>query len=36
VDAAVARPARSAGTVVEDGGEGGLRVAEFLAAQKFV
>ena len=30
------RPARSAGTVVKDEGDGGVRVAEFLAAQKFV
>ncbi|QDY75509.1 electron transfer flavoprotein subunit beta/FixA family protein [Streptomyces qinzhouensis] len=36
VDTAVERPARSAGTVVKDEGEGGLRVAEFLASRKFV
>ncbi|MEZ0067438.1 electron transfer flavoprotein beta subunit [Streptacidiphilus sp. MAP12-20] len=36
VDAAVARPARTAGTVVKDEGEGGRQLAEFLAAQKFI
>ncbi|MEE1735207.1 electron transfer flavoprotein subunit beta, partial [Streptomyces sp. BE147] len=35
VDAAAERPARTAGTVVKDEGEGGRRLAEFLAAQKF-
>ncbi|MFE0421622.1 electron transfer flavoprotein subunit beta/FixA family protein [Streptomyces sp. NPDC058953] len=36
VDAVDARPARTAGTVVTDEGDGGRLVAEFLAAQKFV
>ena len=31
-----ARPPRSGGTVVEDAGDGGAKVAEFLAAQKFI
>jgi electron transfer flavoprotein beta subunit len=30
------RPARSAGTIIEDGGDGGLKLVEFLAAGKFV
>jgi electron transfer flavoprotein beta subunit len=30
------RPPRSAGTVVEDGGDGGVKLVEFLAAGKFV
>ena len=30
------RPPRQAGTVVKDEGDGGAKVAEFLAAQKFV
>jgi electron transfer flavoprotein beta subunit len=30
------RPARQAGTVVKDEGDGGVKVAEFLAAQKFI
>jgi electron transfer flavoprotein beta subunit len=30
------RPARSAGTVVTDEGDGGVRAAEFLAAQKLI
>jgi electron transfer flavoprotein beta subunit len=33
---AVARPARSAGTIVKDEGEGGKQLAEFLAGQKFI
>ncbi|MBY8883183.1 electron transfer flavoprotein subunit beta/FixA family protein [Actinacidiphila acidipaludis] len=33
---ASARPARSAGTIVKDEGEGGKQLAEFLAAQKFI
>ncbi|MCW1100202.1 electron transfer flavoprotein subunit beta/FixA family protein [Streptomyces sp. RS2] len=36
VDAAVERPARSAGTIVKDEGEGGKQLAEFLAGQKFI
>ncbi|AXI76688.1 electron transfer flavoprotein subunit beta/FixA family protein [Peterkaempfera bronchialis] len=36
VDAIAARPARTAGTIVKDEGEGGRQLAEFLAAQKFV
>lgn len=30
------RPARAAGTVIEDGGDGGTRIAEFLTAQGLV
>ncbi|MEI7030377.1 electron transfer flavoprotein subunit beta/FixA family protein [Streptomyces pratensis] len=36
VDSAVERPARTAGTVVTDEGEGGRQLAEFLAGQKFI
>ncbi|GAA4013527.1 electron transfer flavoprotein subunit beta/FixA family protein [Streptomyces plumbiresistens] len=36
VDQATARPARVAGTIVKDEGEGGRQLAEFLAAQKFI
>jgi electron transfer flavoprotein beta subunit len=36
VDSAVERPARTAGTVVKDEGEGGRQLAAFLAEQKFV
>ncbi|WP_037606664.1 electron transfer flavoprotein subunit beta/FixA family protein [Streptacidiphilus rugosus] len=36
VDSAAARPARTAGTVVKDEGEGGKQLAEFLASQKFI
>ncbi|MGX9920279.1 electron transfer flavoprotein subunit beta/FixA family protein [Streptomyces sp. NPDC002248] len=36
VEEAAARPARSAGTVVTDEGEGGKQLAEFLAGQKFI
>jgi electron transfer flavoprotein beta subunit len=36
VDAVAARPARTAGTIVKDEGEGGKQLAEFLAAQKFI
>ncbi|WP_433339898.1 electron transfer flavoprotein subunit beta/FixA family protein [Streptomyces sp. CA-253872] len=36
VEEAAARPARSAGTIVTDEGEGGKRLAEFLAGQKFI
>jgi electron transfer flavoprotein beta subunit len=30
------RPPRQAGTVVKDDGDGGVKAAEFLAAQKFI
>lgn len=36
VESATERPARSAGTIVKDEGEGGKQLAEFLASQKFV
>ncbi|MFC9759799.1 electron transfer flavoprotein subunit beta, partial [Streptomyces sp. NPDC056921] len=36
VDSADERPARTAGTIVKDEGEGGRRLAEFLAGQKFI
>ncbi|EFL03967.1 electron transfer flavoprotein [Streptomyces sp. SPB78] len=36
VEDAAARPARSAGTIVTDEGEGGKQLAEFLAGQKFI
>ncbi|MEU3603840.1 electron transfer flavoprotein subunit beta, partial [Streptomyces sp. NPDC006798] len=36
VDAVEERPARSAGTVVVDEGDGGRGVAEFLVSRKFV
>ncbi len=36
VDSAAQRPARTAGTIVKDEGEGGKQLAEFLASQKFV
>jgi electron transfer flavoprotein beta subunit len=36
VDAAAQRPARTAGTIVKDEGEGGKQLAEFLAGQKFI
>ncbi|PWI05308.1 electron transfer flavoprotein subunit beta, partial [Streptomyces sp. NWU339] len=36
VESAAERPARSAGTIVKDEGEGGKQLAEFLASQKFV
>jgi electron transfer flavoprotein beta subunit len=36
VEDVTARPPRRAGTVVKDDGDGGLKIAEFLAAQKFV
>ena len=31
-----ARPPRSAGTIVKDEGDGGTKLAEFLASQKFI
>ncbi len=36
VDSAIQRPARTAGTIVKDEGEGGKQLAEFLAGQKFI
>ncbi|MFF4898047.1 electron transfer flavoprotein subunit beta/FixA family protein [Streptomyces sp. NPDC001068] len=36
VEAVAQRPARTAGTVVEDEGEGGKQLAEFLAARKHI
>ncbi|WP_299542546.1 electron transfer flavoprotein subunit beta/FixA family protein [uncultured Streptomyces sp.] len=36
VESAAERPARTAGTVVKDEGEGGRQLAEFLAGQKFI
>ncbi|MEV5262687.1 electron transfer flavoprotein subunit beta/FixA family protein [Streptomyces anulatus] len=36
VDSATERPARTAGTIVKDEGEGGRQLAEFLAGQKFI
>ncbi|WP_406401174.1 electron transfer flavoprotein subunit beta/FixA family protein [Streptomyces uncialis] len=36
VESVTERPARVAGTVVTDEGDGGLRLAEFLAGQKFI
>jgi electron transfer flavoprotein beta subunit len=36
VDEAVARAPRTAGTIVKDEGDGGRRLAEFLAGQKFI
>jgi electron transfer flavoprotein beta subunit len=36
VDTAAERPARTAGTIVKDEGEGGKQLAEFLAGQKFI
>ncbi|MCQ6554712.1 electron transfer flavoprotein subunit beta/FixA family protein [Streptomyces sp. C10-9-1] len=36
VDSATERPARTAGTIVKDEGEGGRQLAEFLASQKFI
>ncbi|NGN64475.1 electron transfer flavoprotein subunit beta/FixA family protein [Streptomyces sp. A7024] len=36
VEEATERPARTAGTIVKDEGEGGKQLAEFLAGQKFI
>ncbi|MGW5831993.1 electron transfer flavoprotein subunit beta/FixA family protein, partial [Streptomyces diastaticus] len=36
VDSATERPARTAGTIVKDEGEGGKQLAAFLAERKFV
>lgn len=36
VDSAAQRPARTAGKIVTDEGEGGKQLAAFLAEQKFI
>jgi len=36
VDSFASRPPRERGTVVEDSGDGGLKIAEYLSAQKFI
>jgi electron transfer flavoprotein beta subunit len=36
VESVAERPARTAGTVVKDEGEGGRQLAGFLAGQKFI
>jgi electron transfer flavoprotein beta subunit len=36
VDSFAARPPREKGTIVEDAGDGGVRIADFLTAQKFI
>jgi electron transfer flavoprotein beta subunit len=36
VESAAERPARTAGTIVKDEGEGGKQLAEYLASQKFI
>ena len=36
VDSFAARPPREKGTVVDDGGNGGVAIAEYLSAQKFI
>nr|MYT38374.1 electron transfer flavoprotein subunit beta [Streptomyces sp. SID8356] len=36
VEEAAERPARTAGTIVKDEGEGGRQLAEFLVGQKFI
>jgi len=36
VEAVTARPARTAGTIVKDEGEGGRALAGYLAEQKFI
>jgi electron transfer flavoprotein beta subunit len=36
VESFAARPPRQAGTIVKDEGDGGVKVADFLAAQKFI
>jgi len=36
VDEFAARPPRAAGTIVKDEGDGGVKLAEFLAQQKFI
>jgi electron transfer flavoprotein beta subunit len=36
VDSFAARPPKQAGTIVKDEGDGGSKLAEFLASQKFI
>jgi electron transfer flavoprotein beta subunit len=36
VDSFADRPPRQGGTVIKDGGDGGVKIAEYLAAQKFI
>ncbi len=36
VDEATPRPPRAAGTIIKDEGDGGVQLADFLAAQKFI
>ncbi|MCM2393876.1 electron transfer flavoprotein subunit beta, partial [Streptomyces sp. CWNU-1] len=36
VDDAVARPPRTAGTIIKDEGEGGRHIADYLATHKFI
>ena len=36
VDESTPRPPRAAGTIVKDEGDGGVQLADFLAAQKFI
>ena len=36
VDSFAARPPREKGTVVDDGGNGGIAIADYLSAQKFI
>jgi electron transfer flavoprotein beta subunit len=36
VDAAAARPPKAKGTIVADDGNGGVAIADFLSAQKFI
>ncbi len=36
VETVTARPPRTQGTIVTDEGNGGVQLAEFLAAQKFI
>ena len=36
VDSFADRPPRAKGTVVEDAGDGGAKIAEFLSTQKFI
>jgi electron transfer flavoprotein beta subunit len=36
VDSFAARPPREKGTIVDDGGDGGVKIAEYLSTQKFI
>jgi len=36
VDSFAARPPREKGTIVDDGGTGGVAIAEYLSTQKFI